>query len=104
MNTTPQAKTLQAQIMIRPAYADDAAALARLAALDSARVPEAPLLLAEVDGELRAALSLPGGASIADPFFPTLELVSLLRAHAQAAAAKPRARRRRALQLSLARG
>src|SRR5689334_7912331 len=48
-----------ASITIRPAYADDQAALARLAALDSAAgVPASPVLVAEVDDELRAALSL----------------------------------------------
>ena len=74
-----------AAITIRPAYADDQTALARLAVLDSAAgVPAAPLLLAEVDGELRAALSLADGSVIADPFFPTLHLVTLLRTHAAA--------------------
>jgi hypothetical protein len=82
-------------VTIRPAYADDQAALARLAALDSAAgVPAAPVLLAEVDDELRAALSLANGSVIADPFFPTQHLVRLLRAHA-AAVAEPRARRPR---------
>ena len=73
-----------AQILIRPAYADDYAALARLAALDSAdSVPPRPLLLAEVDGTLRAALSLRDGTSIADPFFETVGLLILLGAHAK---------------------
>jgi hypothetical protein len=82
-------------ITIRPAYADDQAALARLAALDSAAgVPAVPVLLAEVDDELRAALSLANGSVIADPFFPTQHLVRLLRAHA-AAVAEPRGRRPR---------
>jgi hypothetical protein len=73
-----------AQILIRPAYADDYAALARLAALDSAdSVPPRPLLLAEVDGTLRAALSLRDGTSIADPFFETVGLLILLSAHAE---------------------
>jgi hypothetical protein len=79
-----------ASITIRPAYADDHPALLRLAALDSAAVPPMPLLIAEVDGELRAALSVPGGASIADPFFPTLHLLELLRLHAAASAASRR--------------
>jgi hypothetical protein len=69
-------------IVIRPAYADDDVALHRVAALDSAVVPAAPLLLGEVDGELRAALSLKEGTVVADPFFPTLHLVELLRSHA----------------------
>ena len=74
-----------ASITIRPAYADDHAALVRLAALDSAAgVPAAPVLLAEVDEQLRAALSLADESVVADPFFPTQHLVRLLRAHAAA--------------------
>jgi hypothetical protein len=84
-----------APIMIRPGYADDALAIARLATLDSASTdPSAPLLLAEVDGVLRAALSLRDGAAIADPFFPSAELVELLRTYARTIAAPPDRRRR----------
>jgi hypothetical protein len=80
-----------AAITIRPEYGDDHTALARLAALDSAEaIPPAPLLLAEVDGELRAALSLTDGSVIADPFAPTAALLALLRQ-----AARPPARPRR---------
>jgi hypothetical protein len=86
--------TAVGSITIRPAYADDQAALLRLAALDSAEAPSAPLLLAEVDGELRAALSPGDGSAIADPFFPTLGLLALLRTHA-AGSAPVRAPRRR---------
>jgi hypothetical protein len=92
--------TLLSQITIRPGYAADDAALIRLASLDSAAVPAQPLLVAEVDGELSAALSLRDGASIADPFRPTAEIVALLRAHAATAERTPQ-RRRRALHLSL---
>ena len=82
-------------ITIRPAYADDHTALAHLAALDSAAgVPASPMLLAEVDGELRAALSLTDATVIADPFFATQHLVRLLRAHA-AAVTDTRAQRTR---------
>ena len=35
--------------------------------------------MAEVAGELRAALPLDGGAAVADPFRHTLDLVSLLK-------------------------
>ena len=74
-----------ATITIRPAYGDDERALRRLAALDSApQVPPAPLLIAEVDDELRAAMSLQDGSVIADPFHPTLDLVALLRTHGAA--------------------
>jgi hypothetical protein len=82
-----------ASITIRPAYADDQLALGRLAALDSAEIPSGPLLLAEVDGSLRAALSLADDGAIADPFFPTLHLLELLRAHAAVTATPARARR-----------
>jgi hypothetical protein len=68
-------------ITIRPAYADDAVAIARLAALDSAPVPHGPLIVAEVDGELRVALAIADFTVIADPFHRTLELVALLRDH-----------------------
>ena len=85
--------TFNSSITIRPGYGDDELAVIRLAALDSAEVPSAPLLLAEVDGEVRAALSLGDGSVIADPFFPTLHLLDLMRAHV--AGAQPRARRPR---------
>lgn len=69
-------------ISIRVATPDDDLALMRLAALDSTDVPPSPLLLAECDGVLQAALSLGDGSSIADPFAPTTELISLLRVRA----------------------
>ena len=81
-------------ITIRLAVQDDHLALARLAALDSAEeVPGGRVLLAEVNGELRAALSLRDGSAIADPFHPTVDIVDLLRAHAKQVA-RPRSRRR----------
>jgi hypothetical protein len=66
-------------VTIRPAYADDEPAIRRLAALDSAPMPRGALVLAEVDGELRAAVSSDGRKAIADPFHRTLELVELVR-------------------------
>ena len=81
-----------APITIRTAHGGDHAALAALATLDSAQVPPAPLLIAELDGEPRAALSLSDGAVIADPFFPTVHLVELLRAHAATTGRSPRRR------------
>lgn len=90
-------------ITIRPAYADDHLAIQRLAALDSAeRTPSRPLLLAEVNGEPRAALSLLDGSFVADPFFPTLHLVALLRTHAAATAPPPARIGRRLHRLRLA--
>lgn len=66
-------------LTIRMAVSADAAALSRLAQLDSARLPEAvPMLVGEVGGELHAALPLGGGPAIADPFERTAELVGML--------------------------
>ena len=85
-------------ITIRRGYADDDIGLRRLAALDSAAgVPPAPLLVAEIDGQLGAALSLRTGEVIADPFVRTAEAAELLRLHAQTVArrGRPLARTRR---------
>ena len=73
-------------ISIRAAVPGDGRTLMRLAALDSAPVPFGPTLLAEVDGEPRAALALRDGAVIADPFARTAELVALLKVHSAAVA------------------
>jgi hypothetical protein len=67
-------------ITIRHARAQDADAIARLAQRDTADVPEGDLLVATVGGELRVAVSVERGETIADPFHPTSELVRLLTA------------------------
>ena len=69
-------------LTIRHADLADLAALDRLAALDSASPPTGEALVAEVGGELWAALELSTGATIADPFRPSGELVELLKLHA----------------------
>src|SRR4051794_27288857 len=69
-------------IAIRSAGAADEGALRRLASLDSADTLSLPALLAEVDGEPRAALSIADGKSVAAPFAPTADLVTLLRMRA----------------------
>ena len=66
-------------VSIRRAGPHDAPVLSRLAALDSALPLTGEILLAEVGGEPRAALSLTDGTAVADPFAPTAELVELLR-------------------------
>jgi hypothetical protein len=76
-------------ITIRRAHPEEPGVL-MVAALDSSRVPEAPLLAAEVNGQVRAALSIDHGTSIADPFNPTHDLVQLLEAHAAATRRKAR--------------
>jgi hypothetical protein len=77
-------------LTIRMAVPADAAALGRLAQLDSAPGPKpVPMLVAEVGGELRAALPLDSGRAIADPFRPTAELVAILAERARQLAPPP---------------
>ena len=89
-------------LIIREATCADYEALERLAQLDSAPTPTGQVLVAAVDGELRAALPLDGGRSVADPFHPTAALTSLLvlrarQLSAPAGRAVPATRRRRLL-------
>ena len=69
-------------LTIRSAMPADERALRDLAALDSARVPGGETLLAFTGADLVAALELPTGRTIADPFVPTLGVVAALRAAA----------------------
>ena len=78
-----------AGVVLRCARPDDLMSLHRLAALDSRRPLCGPVLLAEEDGALRAALALESGAVVADPFAPTTHLVALLRRHAARRMAPP---------------
>jgi hypothetical protein len=93
-----------ASISIRPAFPDDFEALIRLAALDSASPLAGSVLLAEENGQLRAAIGVGCGRVIADPFVRTAGLVAILRLradeHARAAASpttRSRGRGRRPL-------
>jgi hypothetical protein len=91
---------MTAPLVLRPATSVDSADLERLAALDSARPLEGDVLLAYAGGDVRAALSLDSGRVVADPFWPSAELVQLLRA---AAGDRPRRRlRRRQARVALA--
>jgi hypothetical protein len=69
-------------ITIRLTGPEDARALHRLAALDSAYVPSGWMLLAEVGDEPWAAVEVRSGKAIADPFRPTSDIVALLRIRA----------------------
>lgn len=75
-------KQHQASITIRPARAQDAAALRQLAQRDSATLPDGDLLVGIAGEELRAAVSIQNGAAISDPFQRSGELVKLLSARA----------------------
>jgi hypothetical protein len=70
------------QVTIREALVDDADALAQVAQLDSAEVPSGSMLVGESGGQIRAAVAIDSGRTIADPFHPTSELVALLHARA----------------------
>ena len=65
-------------ITIRHASGTDRVAVERLAALDSAEAPSGELLIAEVGDEPQAAIEIATGATIADPFRRTADLVELL--------------------------
>ena len=69
-------------VVLRLATVADDPALRRLAELDSRPLPQGQLMIAEVDGELRAAYSALERSGLADPFRPTAHLVELLGAHA----------------------
>lgn len=83
---------------IRIYVSDPDEAVCRLAQLDSRRPPTSQVLLAEVDGQPRAAKPLDGGAAFANPFHRTSELVSLLELRV-AQLRPPRERRRRLLAI-----
>jgi hypothetical protein len=76
---------MREQITIRRSTQEDTAEIRRLALLDDRAAPSGDAMLAFVDGELRAAMSLNGldGALghkgvVADPFHRTANLVGLL--------------------------
>ena|SRR6476659_1116197 len=72
-------------IVIRSAHANDESALSVLAVLDGGlRRPEGKILVAESAGRIRAAIGS-NGAAISDPFWPSADLVDMLRAHPAAA-------------------
>jgi hypothetical protein len=66
-------------LTLRVSAPGDAVALGRLAQLDSTLYDGSRMLVADVGGELVAAVSLDGGAGFADPFRRSANLVALLR-------------------------
>jgi hypothetical protein len=70
----------RSDIKLRTASHDDAAALFRLARLDSqGRPPSGTLIVAEDGGEIVAAIAVEDGATIADPFRSTAAIAAMLR-------------------------
>ena len=76
--------------IIRPARHEDAAALAALDELDSARPIGPAELIGEIDGRPAAAISLVDGRVVADPFQRTGPLASILRLRLNALRAQQR--------------
>ena len=74
----------EAPVALRPVGDDERAAVDRLATLDARPAPSGEVLLALVDGEPVAALSLDDGTVVADPFTPSAGAVRLLQTRAQA--------------------
>jgi hypothetical protein len=71
--------TRNEHIVIREAHPADEHALAVLAVIDGGRRrPEGRVVLAEAGGRLRAAVGS-NGAAISDPFWPSADLVEMLR-------------------------
>jgi hypothetical protein len=85
--------TSEKRVTLRFGSRADEDSLARLAALDSSKPLAQPVLVAEVDGQLLAALALSDGKVVADPFHPTLALIELLRARARQLGGDSRIRR-----------
>ena len=70
-------------IVIRYARSADGAALARLEGLAGRSLGIDPILVAESDEELVAAVSTSGGEIVSDPFRVTLDVTELLRLRTQ---------------------
>ena len=82
-------------LALRVAHSDEAPVVRRLAALDDSRPLDGDVLLAIVDGEPVAALSLHDGRVVANPFLHTADTIKLLSLRASQLA-EPSASARRA--------
>lgn len=75
---------------IHPARPGDASSIRWLAEMDSRPFPKGRLLVASVDGQPVAAISLEDGTVIANPWIRTGHLVTALRSQARAYGARER--------------
>ncbi len=72
------------RIVIRRAEVQDSVALGRLVELaERPEPPVQPVLLAESDGQLVAAVSTATGETVSDPFVATADVIALLQLRAQ---------------------
>jgi hypothetical protein len=89
--------------VVRFAHPDEAGTLRRLAELDDAPELAGEVLVATIDADVVAAVSLDDGRVVANPFVLTSDAVGLLRRTATALAGRRRRRRwRSALRLRFA--
>ena len=89
-NSHTTSKLTDRDVTLRVATQGDSRSLLRLAALDDRPLPAGPFVVAEVDGELVAAVSVSGGSAIADPFRRTAVLVQMLELRAREMRPAPR--------------
>jgi hypothetical protein len=80
-------------IALRLCRVGDDEALARLAALEEKPLPHGRFVIAEVDGQVVAALPLDGGLPLRDPFVRTAHLLRLLELRAAQLRCQERTRR-----------
>ena len=71
-------RTPDTEVTIRRARPQDALSVARLAAMSDRRPPRGPVLVAEIDSEIVAALPLGGEPVVTDVRRPTSDVVQLL--------------------------
>jgi hypothetical protein len=81
-HAVPDAKRRPESLTIRKAGTVDEESLIRLAGLDSKHVPPGTFLIAEVDGEDRAAVAIESGEVLADPFHHTADIAEMLQVRA----------------------
>ena len=104
-----QSVPTSADVVIRHARPDEADAVAKLAQLDSSRAPRGDVIVADVRGELWAAVSLDDGHAVATPFRPSGELTfrlieraSELRGAGRGTTRRPRGGRTRRTRIQVA--
>lgn len=102
-NAMAPTETTYDEVTVRWAKPRDAEAIRRVAGRDSKLSPAGATLVAEVAGEIAAALAIDGGETIADPFRPTSDLVDMLELRAAQIAAHGQAKGRGVASLWLAR-
>ena len=82
ITSTTSHKIAAEPMLMRRATAADSARIWELARLDDKRLPAGPFLVAEVAGEIEAAVSLSSGTAVANPFRLTADAVAMLRLRA----------------------